>query len=131
MRAFFIGHMIERALPVRQRPSIGDHPSIGVLAGREANRRRATVPIAVARFASNDGVTDMVGQGEGGLLAATPDRAVGPGAPLPAFRRVDAAQAKAPPVDLDRIAVDDGAWFGIEPEPHLEFAHVVDIADEP
>lgn len=103
---FFIGHIVERVLLVRYRPSAGDHPSIDVLAGQEANRHHATVPIAVARFASNDGTTHAVGQGEGGLLAATPGRAVGPSALLLGFRRVDAVQANARAVD--RIAVDDG-----------------------
>jgi len=85
-----------------------DHPSIEVLADQEAHGHDAAVAISVARIASNDSSTDMVRRCEGGLLAATPGRAIGPSAFLPTFRRVDAVQANARAVDLDRIAVDDG-----------------------
>jgi hypothetical protein len=55
---------------VGERPALEGHPAVDVLAGDEADRNRATIPVDVLLRTANRFFAELVGQREGGLLAA-------------------------------------------------------------
>ena len=118
MRAIFVGYVVERVLAIGYSPAGSDHPAIEILGALEANGDDAAIAIAITRIAANYRTTDPVGQSQCRLLAAAPCCAVGAGAFLPAFRRIDAVKPDALTVDFDGVAVNDGGrsndWrFGV------------------
>ena len=92
--------------PIGDGPSVTNHLGSEVVGANVAFRDETTVPIPRADFAGHPVVPDLVGQGEGGVLATAP-RLPTSRAGLPLLGCVDAVEADPFTGKLDGVAVDD------------------------
>ena len=96
-----VGNIIPRISPERDRPAIGDHPTVQVFASLKAHGDDATVAIDVARLTANGRASNPVGQGQASLLSTTPVFAGRPNARLPTLWGIDAKETNPLAVNLN------------------------------
>ena len=89
MGVILLSHIIEPILPIRNRPSLFDHPAIEVGLAIETDSDDAPVTVMAAQFAADDGTTDEVGECQGRLLTAPPFGSVGTLTELTALRGIN------------------------------------------
>jgi hypothetical protein len=94
-------------MPVCQRQALSHEPFVDIELADKAAANDPPVLIYVALVARDTTPANELLQRERGLLAAAPVLSSGVEAALPALRRVDAVQANALAVDLDRVAVEN------------------------
>jgi hypothetical protein len=93
--------------PVRQCQALSDKPLVYINVADETPRDDATVSIDIALVARDGAPADQILQRKGRPLAAAPGPASCIETGLAAFWRIDAVQADALAVDLDRVGIDD------------------------
>src|SRR5262249_22711293 len=105
-RRGFVGDEVLRVSSVSDGPALANHPGANARAADAARGNQTPIAVAVPRVAAHCPPTDVVGQRIRCRLAAPP-RLASELAQLAGLRRVDAMQANALPVNLNRVAVDD------------------------
>jgi hypothetical protein len=95
-----------RVMAIGQRPAVAHHPGVQILARGRTNSDDTAILVHVMWNTVDRLASDPIRQGERRLLATSVLIAARL-AKLIMFRRIDAKQTDALPVDLDCVAVDD------------------------
>lgn len=101
----FLVNVLERILPIGQRPSFGNKPTVQVLVSEVACRQQTPVSILLSTNTPNRLSPNLVSQGKRSLLPASVWFSVQV-ADLPTFGSIDSRQADSLSVDFNRVAID-------------------------
>ena len=104
LRSPLLGDIVGRVFPVRERPALGDHPRIDVLAGYSTHCHDAPVAVAITLLACDGPSGKALAERARGSPSATPGLALGP-AGLSALRRVDAMEPDLVAGDLEAVPI--------------------------
>ena len=98
--------VVARILAIGERPALGNHPPVNVVAVGQAHRDNAPIAVPVLRPTLNDVPSDFVRKSKRRTSAARPCFTLD-GASLTVFRCINPEQPNARPVHFDCVAVND------------------------